>query len=49
MNKLIVRKASDNSPPAVEYTVSNYCDPLQNMIKELIDWGKHHRDKIWED
>lgn len=49
MNKLIVRKVYDDSPPIVEYTVSNYCDSLQNVVAELIDWGKHHRDKIKED
>lgn len=49
LNKLIVRKVYDSSPPAVEYTVSNYCDSLQNVVTGLIDWGKHHREKIREE
>src|SRR5690606_760717 len=49
MNKLMVRIVYDDSPTIVEYTVSNYCDSLQNVVAELIEWGKHHRDKIRED
>lgn len=48
LNKLIVRKVYDDSPPTVEYTTSNYCDSLHNVITGLIDWGKHHREKIRE-
>ncbi|NEU06844.1 helix-turn-helix transcriptional regulator [Flavihumibacter sp. R14] len=47
-NKLVVRKVYDKSPPTVEYTTSNYCDTLQKMVAEMIDWGKNHRDKIRE-
>lgn len=47
-NKLVVRRVYDTSPPVVEYTTSTYCDTLQNMIAEMIDWGKNHRDKIKE-
>ncbi len=46
LNKLVVRKVYDNAPPIVEYTTSNYCDTLQKMIGEMIDWGKKHHDKI---
>ena len=31
------------------YTASVYCDTLHNMISEMIEWGKNHRDKIRED
>lgn len=48
-NKLILRRVYDTSPPTVEYTVSNYCDSLQKMTAEMIEWGKHHREKIRED
>jgi DNA-binding HxlR family transcriptional regulator len=48
LNKLIVRKVYDTSPPTVEYTSSNYCDSLQSVVAGLIDWGKHHREKIRE-
>ncbi|WPO84168.1 helix-turn-helix domain-containing protein [Chryseobacterium sp. JJR-5R] len=49
LNKLIIRRVYDASPPSVEYTTSNYCDTLQNMITSMIDWGKSHREKIKED
>lgn len=48
-NKLVVRRVYDASPPIVEYTTSTYCDTLETMIAEMIDWGKKHRDKIRED
>jgi DNA-binding HxlR family transcriptional regulator len=47
-NKLIIRRVYDTSPPTVEYTTSSYCETLQTMILEMIDWGKNHRDKIRE-
>ena len=47
-NKLVVRRVYDTSPPTVEYTTSSYCDTLQKMILEMIDWGKNHRHKIRE-
>ncbi|MCP2028544.1 DNA-binding HxlR family transcriptional regulator [Flavobacterium sp. HSC-32F16] len=49
LNKLIVRKVYNDSPPTVEYTTSNYCDSLQNVVAGLIEWGKYHREKIKED
>ncbi|MEJ6979536.1 helix-turn-helix domain-containing protein [Pedobacter sp. P351] len=49
LNKLVVRKVYDSSPPIVEYTTSDYCDTLQKMVAEMIDWGKNHRDKIREE
>lgn len=48
LNKLILRRVYDDSPPTVEYTASVYCDTLHNMISEMIEWGKNHRDKIRE-
>lgn len=45
-NKLVVRKVYDTTPPTVEYTSTNYCDSLGKMISEMIEWGKHHREKI---
>ena len=47
-NKLVVRRVFDTSPPTVEYTTSSYCDTLQTMILEMIDWGKNHGNKIRE-
>lgn len=49
LNKLVIRKVYDSAPPIVEYTTSNYCDTLQKMIGEMIDWGKKHHDKIREE
>ncbi len=48
-NKLVLRKVYDTSPPRVEYTTTSYCDTLSNMIAEMIDWGKNHRNKIKKD
>ena len=47
-NKLVLRKVYDTSPPTVEYTTSKYCDTLEKMILEMIDWGSKHYHKIRE-
>ncbi|MBD8387437.1 helix-turn-helix domain-containing protein [Dysgonomonas sp. BGC7] len=49
LNKLIRRTVYDTSPVLVEYTPSSYCSTLQNLIEEMIKWGKDHRDKIREE
>lgn len=38
-----------DSPAAVQYTASVYCDTLQNMTAEMIELVKNHRDKIRQD
>jgi DNA-binding HxlR family transcriptional regulator len=46
-NKLVIRTVY-HSPLAVEYKVSNYTLSLLPVIKEMILWGKNHREKIRE-
>ncbi|GAA3936859.1 winged helix-turn-helix transcriptional regulator [Chitinophaga oryziterrae] len=46
-NKLVIRTVY-HSPLAVEYKVSDYTLSLLPVIKEMILWGKNHREKIRE-
>ncbi len=47
MNKLVKRTVLDTQPIAVEYTLTEYGQELQAMIKNLSDWGIKHRNKIF--
>lgn len=45
-HQLIKRTVYDESPVVVEYTTTPYTASLENVIKELRDWGINHRKKI---
>jgi DNA-binding HxlR family transcriptional regulator len=46
-NKLIIRTVYQ-SPLAVEYKVHKHMHSLLPVIKEMILWGKNHREKVSE-
>ena len=46
MNKFIVRSVHPNTPLTIEYTSTEYCKSLGNIITEMIKWGKSHRELI---
>lgn len=45
-NFLINRSVYDDYPARVEYTLTEYCYTLTDLLKLMEDWGKQHRDKI---
>lgn len=48
MNLLVKRIVLDTQPVTVEYQLTEYGLSLQNIIKNLVDWGKEHRKVIIE-
>ena len=46
MNRLVKRTVIDAQPVIVEYSLTEYGRKLQDMIKQLADWGMEHRRKI---
>lgn len=46
INELISRKVCDTKPVTVEYELSAYGQTLQRIIKEMINWGLVHRQRI---
>ncbi len=46
MNQLLTRTVLDTQPVTVEYSLTEYGQELQLMIKNLSDWGIKHRQKI---
>lgn len=45
-NELVKRTVKDTSPPAVEYTTTEYCYSFADIILDMIKWGREHRRKI---
>ncbi|HWV71192.1 MAG TPA: helix-turn-helix domain-containing protein [Pseudosphingobacterium sp.] len=45
-NKLVKRTVLDTQPVSVKYNLTEYGWSLQNLIYDLSDWGKTHRDVI---
>jgi len=51
-NKLVKRTVLDTQPVSVKYNLTEYGWSLQNLIYDLSDWGKKHREVIvrdWQD
>ena len=46
MNELVKRSVYDTIPVSVEYELTDYASSLDNVIKELHDWGVKHRKRI---
>jgi Predicted transcriptional regulators len=46
MNKFIVRTVYPDIPVTVEYTSTEYCKSLGNVIIEMIKWGRAHKELI---
>lgn len=46
MNGFIRRNIHTGSPVVVEYELTAYSDSLDKVLKELVEWGHQHRDRI---
>ncbi len=45
-NKLISRKVYDDYPARIEYTLTDYCHSVTDVLTAMEKWGKQHREKI---
>ena len=45
-NQLVKRTVYDSVPVRVEYSLTDYGNSLDKVIKELRDWGMQHRKRI---
>ncbi len=45
-NLLLSRKVYDDYPARIEYTLTNYCYSVTEMLESMERWGKQHREKI---
>ncbi|GAA4919598.1 helix-turn-helix domain-containing protein [Mucilaginibacter defluvii] len=45
-NKLVKRTVLDTTPVSVKYNLTEYGWSLQNLIYDLSDWGKTHRQVV---
>lgn len=46
INGLIERKVISTTPVSVVYESTSYSDTLKNVLYELAQWGKQHREKV---
>lgn len=46
MNQLVKRTVYDSVPVTIEYSMTKYGESLDNVIKELREWGMQHRKRI---
>lgn len=45
-NELISRKVIDDYPARIEYTLTEYCHSLTEVLELMEKWGKQHRIRI---
>ena len=48
MNEFVTRTVYDTTPVTVEYELTDYSQSLDNVLKEMRDWGMQHRKRIKE-
>lgn len=48
MNGFVSRTVLDQTPVVVEYALTEYSASLSQVLYELVEWGKQHREKIRE-
>lgn len=46
MNGLVSRKVCDTKPVTVEYSLTPYCETLEEVLVAMEKWGQNHRLKI---
>jgi len=46
LNSFITRNVYPTAPVTILYEVTEYSRTLQNVMKELSEWGEQHREKI---
>ncbi|GGF25006.1 winged helix-turn-helix transcriptional regulator [Echinicola rosea] len=47
-NLLIKRTVIDDFPMRIEYTITDYCFGIEEVVKPMEKWGKSHQRKIRE-
>ncbi|MFZ4929106.1 winged helix-turn-helix transcriptional regulator [Chryseobacterium sp. Mn2064] len=45
-NELISRKVYDDYPARIEYTLTDYCHSVREVLTSMEKWGKQHRERI---
>lgn len=45
-NELISRKVYDDYPARIEYTLTDYCHSIAEVLEAMERWGKQHRERI---
>ncbi len=45
-NELISRKVYDDYPARIEYTITDYCHSITDVLTSMEIWGKQHRARI---
>lgn len=45
-NELISRKVYDDYPARIEYTLTEYCHSITEVLEAMERWGKQHRERI---
>lgn len=46
LNDLVTRRVLDTKPVSVEYELTEYGRSLEDVILELVEWGRNHRKRI---
>jgi len=47
-NDLISRKVYGDYPARIEYTLTDYCHSITEVLEAMERWGKQHRERIKE-
>ncbi len=45
-NQMVLRTVFNTSPVSVEYTLTDYCFTVTELVIAMENWGKNHRKKI---
>lgn len=45
-NLLVCRTVHDDYPVRIEYTLTQYCYSVTDVLTAMEEWGKQHREKI---
>ena len=45
-NELVSRKVYDDYPARIEYTLTDYCYSVTELLESMEKWGKQHRKRI---
>jgi DNA-binding HxlR family transcriptional regulator len=46
LNGFVVRNVFTGSPVVVEYELTDYCETLDGLLRELSSWGAMHKQKV---
>ena len=45
-NLLVCRTVYDDYPARIEYTLTDYCHSVGDVLESMEKWGKQHRERI---